>query len=345
MRRLPAEWEKQSFLQFTFPHKDSDWADLLPEVTQCFVEIISKASQFQDILIICDNIKRVHSLFNNHRNIFCIQNPSNDTWARDHGGISIYENENPVILDFEFNGWGNKFNARYDNQITRKLFDMEAFTNCNLKSIPFILEGGAIETDGNGTLLTTSQCLLNRNRNPEFSKKEMEAFLNKELGINSFLWLDYGYLAGDDTDSHIDTLARFCNEKTIIYQGCRNPNDEHYIELLKMKQQLQSFYKSDKKPYTLVELPFPDACTDMKGNRLPASYANFTIINDAVLLPVYGVSQDQEAIKIIKRCFPKRKIIDINCRVLIEQHGSLHCITMQYHKDIVLNKQKIKSYG
>lgn len=338
-KRLPAEWEKQSFLQLTFPHAKSDWNYLLDEVTGCFVDIILAAARFQDVLVVCDNVERVKSFFNSADNIFFVQADSNDTWARDHGGITVLGKGVPVIQDYIFNGWGDKFDASLDNQITKKIYENGIFQNCDLKSFDFVLEGGSLESDGKGTILTTSECLLSKNRNEQFSKKEIEKILINNLGAERVLWLNNGFLAGDDTDSHIDTLARFCDENTIAFVGCDNPEDEHYEALQQMKTELEQFKDFEGKPYKLVELPFPDACFDSEGTRLPATYANFTFVNNAVLLPVYGVSQDKEAIKILKRCFPDKEIIALNCRVLIEQHGSLHCITMQYPEPVKLNKE------
>lgn len=341
-KRFPAEWEKQSFLQLTFPHKNSDWNYLLEEVSACFVEIIQAASEFQDVLVVCDDISRVKSFFNETSNVFFVQAESNDTWARDHGGITVLENEKAAIQDYIFNGWGKKFEAGLDNQITKKLFEKNVFQNCSLKSFDFVLEGGSIESDGKGTILTTSECLLSKNRNGQYSKEEIEKFLKQNFGVDRILWLNYGYLAGDDTDSHIDTLVRLCDENTIAYVGCNDQNEEHFEVLQKMKSELQQFLKDDGKPYNLVELSMPEACFDSDGNRLPATYANFTIINDAVLVPVYGLPQDKTALEILGKCFPQRKIIPINCRVLIEQHGSLHCVTMQYPEPIKLNKEILK---
>ncbi len=340
--RFPAEWEKQSFLQLTFPHEKSDWNYMLQEVSTCFADIIINASQFQDVLVVCDNIPRVKAFFTNTKNIFFVQEKSNDTWARDHGGITVFENGEPVIHDYIFNGWGKKFEAGLDNQITQKLFKKNLFANASLKSFDFVLEGGSLESDGNGTILTTSECLLSRNRNEQFSKEEIENYLKQNFGANRVLWLNSGYLAGDDTDSHIDTLARFCNENTIAYVACKNEKDEHFEALQKMKKELQQLKKANGEPYKLFELPLPDPCFDTEGHRLPATYANFTIINGAVLVPVYGVAQDEEAIDIIQKCFPDKKIIAINCRVLIEQHGSLHCVTMQYPEGVKLNKEILK---
>ncbi len=341
-KNLPAEWEKQSFLQFTFPHKKSDWAYLLEEVSDVFAQIIEKASDYQDILVICDDISIVKSHLKNSENIYFIQLESNDTWARDHGGITVFENNKAVIHDYIFNGWGNKFDAGLDNQITKKCFEKGIFINCTLKNFDFVLEGGSIESDGKGTILTTAECLLSKNRNEKFSKQEVEGILKQNFGAKRILWLNHGYLSGDDTDSHIDTLARFCNENTIVYVGCNNPNDEHFDSLQKMKAELQKFSTANGQPYNLIELPLPNACYDNDGNRLPATYANFTIINGAVLVPVYGAPEDKIAVEILKKCFPKREIIPVNCRVLIEQHGSLHCITMQYPETVKLNKEMLK---
>jgi agmatine/peptidylarginine deiminase len=202
-----------------------------------------------------------------------------------------------------------------------------------------VLEGGSLESDGKGTILTTSECLLSKNRNEHLSKIQIEQHLKENFGAERVLWLNHGYLAGDDTDSHIDTLARFCNEKTIAYVGCENPEDEHYEALLQMKKELQQFTDVNGNHYQLVELPLPDACFDEDGKRLPATYANFTIVNGAVLVPVYGVLQDEKALEILQNCFPKREIIGVNCRILIEQHGSLHCVTMQYPEQVKLNKE------
>ncbi len=343
--RFPAEWEKQSFLQLTFPHAKSDWNYLLNEVSQCFVNIAQAASRFQDVLVVCDDIQRVKSYFQTSENIWFVQVESNDTWARDHGGITVIEDGRTVVHDYVFNGWGKKFEAGLDNQVTKKLFEKGVFENSSFKSFDFVLEGGSLESDGKGTILTTAECLLSKNRNEQYSKEEIENYLKENLGANRILWLNSGYLAGDDTDSHIDTLARFCDEKTIAFVGCDNPDDEHFEALQQMKKELLQFRDSSANPYHLVELPFPDACFDKEGNRLPATYANFTIINGAVLVPVYGVQQDEAALKILQQCFPEIEIIGINCRVLIEQHGSLHCVTMQYPESVGLNKKIVQNNG
>lgn len=336
-RRLPAEWEEQSGIQFTFPHADSDWADLLEQVTPCFVELIETVTKYEKALVVCDSKARVEPLLRGAvaENLRLVELPSNDTWARDHAAITILEDEKPVLADFMFNGWGLKFAANHDNLISQKLFDQNIFLTKKLYKGGIVLEGGGIESDGIGTLLTTAECLLSANRNPHLSKEQLEAYLKDFFGVSRILWLHHGYLAGDDTDSHIDTLARFCDAQTIAYVQCTDPNDEHFEALKQLETALQMFRTADGAPYKLLALPMPDACFDAHGQRLPATYANFLIINKAVLVPIYEVAQDAQALDLLQGVFPERKIIGINCRVLIEQHGSLHCVTMQFPKDVL----------
>lgn len=331
MHRLPAEWEPQSFVQFTFPHKQSDWAYMYSEVTTCFISIIEATASFVPVVVICHSREEVSGYFNNSTKypIQFIEIASNDTWARDHGAITVLHNDKPILLDFIFNGWGKKFEAGLDNLITPQLAKA-VLKKTKVQSINFVLEGGAIESDGQGTLLTTSECLLSPSRNPEMNKAQIDEFLMDTFGLEKVLWLDHGYLSGDDTDSHIDTLARLCSPNTIAYVKCDNPEDEHFEALQHMEEQLNTFTNSKGLPYKLIALPWPQACYDANGDRLPATYANFLIVNGGVLVPTYTVPQDEEALRIIQDIFPDRKVIGIDCRPLIDQHGSLHCISMQY---------------
>jgi agmatine deiminase len=335
-RRLPAEWEPQSAVQLTFPHKDTDWVSVLDEVMPCFVQIAKNISRFQPVLIVCNGIKETRTWFGDTdlQNFLWVEAPSNDTWARDHGAITLEENGNPVLLDFVFNGWGLKFPADKDNRITQHL-DNKGVFNAEIRPGGIVLEGGALESDGLGTLLTTAECMLSPNRNPHLSKAQLETYLKDCFGLERILWLNHGYLAGDDTDSHIDTLARFCSADTIAYVKCNDASDEHFDALQQMEAELLQFKTFDGAPYKLVPLPWPDACFDTDGNRLPATYANFLIINGAVLVPTYRVPQDEEALRIFNTIFPDREVIGIDCSALILQHGSLHCVTMQYPLNVV----------
>ncbi len=337
MIRLPAEWEPQSVVQFTFPHAASDWAEVLELVTPCFVTLIETVSRFEKVLVVCDDVARVRALLPqaNSDNLILTTVPSNDTWARDHGAITIFENNEPVLLDFMFNGWGLKFAADKDNLITRRLFEQGIFNTKTIRHGGLVLEGGGIESDGQGTLLTTTQCLLSPNRNPHLTQADIENRLKDLLGLQRVLWLHHGHLAGDDTDAHIDTLARFCNENTIAYVQCKDSMDEHYIPLQQMERELQAFRQINGAPYRLVPLPMPTAIYAQEGYRLPATYANFLIINNAVLMPTYNVPEDAAALTQLQDCFPDRDIIGIDCSALILQHGSLHCVTMQYPEGMI----------
>lgn len=339
IRRLPAEWEEQDGVLLAWPHADSDWGDTLAAVEAVFVEIAVAISRFERVVIVAPVIAPVREQL--HRagvdlNRFSFYPmATNDTWSRDFGPITVYENGVPVLCDFGFNAWGLKFAANFDNLITGNLSRLGAFGQCPVRTPGLILEGGSIESDGAGTLLTTSQCLLSPNRNPHLDRTALEQTLGELLGVSRFLWLDHGYLAGDDTDAHIDTLARFCPDNTIAYVRCDDPVDEHYGALAAMESELRAFRTAAGQPYRLVPLPWPQPCYGQDGHRLPATYANFLIINGAVLVPTYGVPQDNAALETIARLFPAREIIGINCRPLIDQHGSLHCVTMQLPRGVL----------
>jgi agmatine/peptidylarginine deiminase len=330
---FPAEWHHQSGIQLTWPHANTDWYNMLDEVTQCFVSIGKEILKHEKLLIVCPEEDEVIKYFTKEeqKRIIVAELKSNDTWARDHGAISVFIDNKPTLLDFKFNGWGLKYPADLDNQITRLLYDLDVFRPevGYISHLNFILEGGSIESDGKGTILTTSECLTSPNRNQPLSLDDLEQTLTKWLGARRVLFLDHGYLAGDDTDHHIDTLPLFCDEKTIAYVKCEDKNDEHYDELKAMEIELKNFTTVDNKPYHLIPLPMADAMYD-DGFRLPATYANFLIINDAVLMPYYQSPKDEIAKKQLQKAFPNREIVGIDCRALIKQHGSLHCVTMQF---------------
>ncbi|MCO5248581.1 MAG: agmatine deiminase family protein [Chitinophagales bacterium] len=319
------------------PHADSDWAPYLEQVIPCFIQIIEAISKYEKVLVVCNDIEEVaqHLQYSQSKQTIYTELPSNDTWARDHGIITVEEDGRFILMDFIFNGWGLKFSADKDNIINHQLFEKGIFKVEELYKVGLVLEGGGIESDGKGVIMTTRNCQLSPNRNPHLDMDAIEAALEDTFGAEKILWLEYGHLVGDDTDSHIDTLARFCDENTIAYIQCKDTNDEHYESLALMEKELQSFSNIDGKPYRLVPLPFPDACYDEDENRLPATYANFLILNNAVLVPIYGVTQDEEALQTLSEIFTDREIIGINCLPLILQHGSLHCVTMQFPKDVL----------
>lgn len=335
---LPAEWYPQSAIQLTWPHKDTDWAPILDEVIPCFVSIAKEVIKREKLLIVCVDEQAVREQLGevDYSRVLFREMETNDTWARDHGGISVFDEGVPCVYDFVFNGWGMKFAANYDNLITRNLFAQSTFSGSVLpvNMQPFVLEGGSIESDGEGTLLTTVECLASVNRNEYLQKEELENYLKEVFGFERILWLENGYLAGDDTDSHVDTLARFCSEDTIAYVQCTEPEDEHFDELQAMEQELQAFTQANGAPYRLIALPMADK-VEWEGERLPATYANFLIMNGAVLLPFYQSPKDAVAKAALQEAFPDREIVGIDCLPLIKQHGSLHCVTMQYPEGFI----------
>ena len=336
---LPSEWAQQSAIQLTWPHESTDWAYMLDEVEECFVNLAREIAARQLLLIVTPQPEQVRSRIANvvnMNNVRIVECMSNDTWARDHGGITVYVDGKPVVYDFAFNGWGLKFAACYDNLITSQLNKQAVLKARYENRLNFIIEGGSIESDGCGTMLTTSECLLSPNRNGEWGKEDIEQYLREAFGLEQILWLDHGYLAGDDTDSHIDTLARLAPDNTILYVRCNDETDEHYEALKAMESQLRTFTTLDGKPYRLMPLPMAQAAYDEEGERLPATYANFLIMNEAVLYPTYGVpALDDEAARVIAEAFPGREVVGIDCQALIKQHGSLHCVTMQYPTNVI----------
>ena len=329
MKTLAAEWQKQRAVLMAFPHKNSDWADDLKSALTPFIRIAQAIAYAEPVYIICDNKDDIADLFCSTRNMSFIEIATNDTWIRDFGYISVVEDGEVKLLDFTFDGWGGKFEASLDNEVNKVLHKKGYMGVTPLESIDFVLEGGSVESDGLGTIMTTTECMCNPNRNGGLSKDEVEERLNIYLGAKRVLWLDHGYLAGDDTDSHIDTLARFVSEDIIAYVQCKDKEDEHYDELQKMEEQLKGFRTLEGDPYSLFPLPMPKAKYDEEGKRLPATYANFLITNGALVYPTYSDVEDEYAHEIFKILFSDKEIIPVECSRLIEEGGSLHCSTMQ----------------
>ena len=323
--RLPAEWEPQWGVQLTWPHARTDWAPMLDEITATYREIAREISRRENLLIIAP--EGAQPIINCQLSII----NSNDTWARDHGFITLTDDEgHHRLLDFCFNGWGEKFPAELDNAINRRLYDEGLLGGEYVDCLDFVLEGGSIESDGRGTVFTTTGCLLAPHRNQPLTKAQIEERLKRELHAERILWIDHGALTGDDTDGHIDTLVRICPDDTLLYMGCDDPDDEQYDELRLMEEQLKTFRTIDGRPYRLLKLPMPRPIYD-GGDRLPATYANFLVINGAVLCPTYAQPDlDAEALRLIGEAFPDREIVGIDCNSIIKQHGSLHCCTMQF---------------
>lgn len=303
-----AEWEHQSMVQLTWPHEGTDWAPILDEITAVYENMASEIRKREPLLIV-DSI------------------PHNDTWARDHGFITVEEDSVLFLLDFKFNGWGEKFEAALDNEINKHLYEQGLVKGTYEDHLDFVLEGGSIESDGKGTVFTTECCLMAPHRNQPLTKEEIEERLKEWLGAERIVWLQHGSLIGDDTDGHIDTLVRICPNDTLLYTG----GDKDHPDLAEMEKELQDLQTLDGKPYRLLKLPLPRPIYD-DDDRLPATYANYLIVNGAVLVPTYNQPDlDQEAMDVIQQAFPDREIVGIDCCAVIKQHGSLHCCTMQYY--------------
>lgn len=334
MKTLLPEWTQCDGVLLALPHENTDWNYILEEATHQYRRLVRAfTSEGLHVVMLCPKIGDAEKIFSDIPSSFItfIEAEYNDTWTRDYGPISIIKDDRLRALDFGFNGWGLKFAADKDNLINRFLEEKSVFNpNTYRNESAFILEGGSIESDGMNTILTTSRCLCSPNRNGGLTKSEADEQLRKRLGAQHVLFLDYGHLEGDDTDSHIDTLARMAPENTILFTGCRDVDDSQFEDLLKMRAQLTLFRNAEGEPYNLVELPLPSAIYDENGERLPATYANYLVTETHIFMPTYGQpASDELAMQTVKIAFPHHKVVGIDCTTLIKQHGSLHCATMQ----------------
>ena len=337
--RFPAEWEPQSAILLAWPNADTDWADRLGEVEETYIALVAAITRFQPAIVCVADADveayaraRLSSARVDMERVRFVEVPYDDTWLRDSGPISLREGDGFHLLDFRFTGWGGKFDASQDDRLVERLHEMGIFSKSSRQSVDFALEGGAIETDGAGTLLTTWTCL--GERHPGASRDELAAQLAGWLAQERVLWLEHGALEGDDTDAHVDTLARFASPDAIVYQACNDPSDSHYEGLQAMAAELAALRTAQGQPYRLFALPWPAPVLD-DGRRLAASYANFLIVNGAVLMPAYGDPADPAAAAVLQQAFPGREIVQVPCRPLIWQNGSLHCVTMQLPAGLV----------
>lgn len=364
-RYWPAEWFTQSGVLIAWPHAGTDWAYILSEVEETYVRLSFAIAMREPLLIVAADAGHVAQLLGQRlprqalRRIAVVPLPYDDTWVRDSAPLSVIRGNELLLPDYRFNGWGGKFRAEHDDDLGRRLAALHLFRAQWEDNHDFVLEGGSIESDGEGTLLTTACCLLNRGRNPLLDRQAIEQRLQHDLGISRVLWLEHGHLAGDDTDGHIDTLARFCPGGIIAYVQCLDTSDEHFADLHAMEEELETLRRPDGRPYTLLPLPMPTAIyadvesgalvaaehKDTRGvERLPATYANFLILNKAVLVPTYRQpDNDSRALAVLRRAFPEAEVIGIDCLPLVKQHGSLHCATMQWPRG-VLNDQTFNDY-
>ena len=330
--RLPAEWERQQAVLFAFPRADGDWAGNLEEVSEALLAAIDQVHTVTPTFLLVSD-RDWFARYADRCPATVLHRPTNDTWVRDYGPLTVVDADgSPTLLDFTFNGWGGKFPAELDNAIPATLRDV--FPGFDYQRVAAVLEGGAIESNGAGTILTTTTCLLSAGRNDYATTAEAEQLLRQSLGADRFLWLHHGELLGDDTDAHIDTLARFVDAETIAVQTCDDPDDPHYEPLRRMYAECQAFRTRNGRPYRLLDLPWPGTVTSTTdGRRLPATYANFLLSNGTLFLPQYfgGRGADAGARAAIERS-TNYAVIGVNCRPFLEQHGSLHCMCMQVPK-------------
>jgi len=337
--RLPAEWEPQAGVLLAWPHAQTDWSERLAETQSAYAALIAAITRFEPAVICVANPTVRESAtallaaasVNLDRCRFA-EIEYDDTWLRDSGPISLINAGSGtsragfVLADFRFTGWGGKFAASRDDCLIGGLFARNLFSSAEHRRVDWALEGGAIESDGAGTLLTTWRCL--HQRHPEQSREQMNRIFAEHLAAERVLWLEHGYLQGDDTDAHIDTLARFAPDDAIVFQACDDEADPHHAELARMRDELATLRTARGTPYRLFPLPWARPILD-DGRRLAASYANYLVVNGGVLVPAYGDDADAEAARMIGAAHPGREIIGVPCRPLIWQNGSLHCVTMQ----------------
>ena len=350
---LPAEWEPQSAIMLTWPHGGTDWKPYLRQITNTYLQLADIITRYEDLLVVTPILESTQRMLaeklseGQMSRVHLYEMDTNDTWARDHGPISLVSRGRhnshviPIhLLDFKFNGWGEKFAWKKDNAINLQLYYQGAFNAALENHQGFVLEGGSIESDGRGTLFTTSQCLLAPHRNQPLTRENIDSLLRNFFHVRNVVWLDHGNLVGDDTDGHIDTIVRVAPHDTLLYVGCDEEEDEQYEDFQALEKQLQKLFTYEGYPYRLLKLPMPDAIYDegdrlttdrnSKGDRLPATYANFLILNGAVIYPTYNQPEkDEEAKRQIQLAFPDRDVIGIDSLTIIRQHGSIHCLTMQ----------------
>lgn len=338
VRRLPAEWEMDGAVMVAWPHEATDWVYMLDEVRQCVGGMIRAMLPWTRVIVVCPDVEAAAESLKSLKcgNLIFFKAPTNDTWTRDYGPLTVVDDSgNYSVCDFRFNGWGLKFASCHDNMVVKRMCDSKLICAPRLNCQDFVLEGGGIESDGSGLLMTTAMCQLSPNRNAKLDCQQIDARLRSYFGAENVIWLHHGYLAGDDTDSHIDTLARFAPGDTILYVGCDDVNDEHFEALQSMERELKAARTLGGRPFNLIRLPLPDPVYDENGLRLPATYANFLALSNAVFLPTYGQPRkDTMARQMLEMAFDV-PVIEVDCRQLIRQHGSFHCMTMQLPSQIL----------
>jgi agmatine deiminase len=333
---MPAEWAPHQATWLSWPHNEASWPGKIDDIQPIYAQMVAALARSEPVHInvndeamearVCQLLQEAGA---DLKRIKLHRFPTNDAWCRDHGAIFVYDESSPkrslVATDWGYNAWGGKYPPYdLDNLIPARMAD---YLGVERIEGGMILEGGSIDVNGAGLLLTSEQCLLNENRNPELSKEQIEERLKRFLGVEKILWLGEG-IVGDDTDGHIDDITRFVAEDTILTAVEEDPADENYAVLQENLARLKAMTDLQGRPFKIIELPMPPAVV-YQDQRLPASYANFYIGNKVVLVPFYNHPNDQRAAEIIQRCFPDREVVGIDCREIIWGLGAWHCLTQQ----------------
>lgn len=323
----PAEWANHAATWSVWPRDDDYWGGCLGMAQRDLALFLNTLAEFEPVrLLVHDEASAQDARSHLSAKIQLHIVPNRDIWLRDSGPIFVTHPQGKVAgVNWQFNGWGDRFPSDLDNQIPLHFADILAL---KLFDPGIVLEGGSIETNGNGLCLTTQQCLLAPTRNPRLSASEIEQYLNQYLGQQEVLWLDQG-LEGDHTDGHIDTITRFVDEQTVVTSICEDPNDANFEPMQANLSVLKDFRDRQGHPLTVIPLPLPQTRIDFDGERLPLTYANFYIANGAVLVPVYDDPNDERALEILRGCFGDREVIGLNARGLIHGGGAFHCATQQ----------------
>jgi agmatine deiminase len=330
---MPAEWAPHAATWMGWPFDDDYWEGYLERARADFSGLIRTIADFEPVVVsvvdqesLEDAKKRLGARPNGLHNIRFRQTEIDDIWFRDSGPLFIQNTEGKIALtDWSFNGWGNKFNWRKDIHVPKGIaheLGMKRF------EIPIVMEGGALDINSFGVLLTTKQCLLNPNRNPKLTQNQIENYLEDYLGVKQFIWLGNG-LEGDKTDGHVDTITRFANDDTIITSICEDKNDSNYAPMQENLELLKKARQYDGHPYSIIELPLPTQIIHVADERLPMTYANFYIGNGFVVMPTYNEPNDQRALSILQNTFPEHKVIPLPSLGIVAGGGSFHCVTQQ----------------
>jgi agmatine deiminase len=334
---MPAEWQRHTATWLTWPKDPETWPNRVPQVEEIFLQMMAALAPHEIVNLLVDDAEaeaavRARCVFPNAENIHCHHIPTVDSWIRDYGPNFLVNDKNQLAYnDWIFNAWGNKYEElKQDDSIPKRL---ENLLQAPRFAPGIVMEGGSIEVNGAGCVLTTEQCLLNANRNPDLSKDEIEQYLKSYLGVEKVLWLGEG-IVGDDTDGHIDDIARFVARDVIVCAVEDDPEDANYKLLQDNLQRLRAMIDAQGRAFEIVTLPMPGVVggtsTDNRDlDRLPASYANFYIANGVILAPVFGHANDARAVQTLARLFPARRVVAINCEPLVWGMGTIHCVTQQ----------------